>query len=148
MFVPYRSINARKKALEAEKERSARVASLPLPPPNPIQVIFLTPFRVQGYQSHVQWAVCGHLLIKHFRTKFIFGLHLFCVITHIYLLEHWFQDATQNQKIWCECFCHHLLPHGWPDGGKRGRAKPGNAFHCVTVSLALVFAELSNVYVS
>lgn len=39
-FVPFRAVNARKKALEAEKERSARVASLPLPPPNPIQVIF------------------------------------------------------------------------------------------------------------
>lgn len=36
----YRSINARKKALETEKERAARVASLPLPPPNPIQVSF------------------------------------------------------------------------------------------------------------
>ncbi|XP_030599310.1 centrosomal protein of 295 kDa isoform X2 [Archocentrus centrarchus] len=30
-------INTRKKALQAEKERSAKVASLPLPPPNPIQ---------------------------------------------------------------------------------------------------------------
>ncbi|XP_070685424.1 centrosomal protein of 295 kDa [Pempheris klunzingeri] len=34
-----RCINARKKALEAEKERSAKVASLPPPPPNPIQNI-------------------------------------------------------------------------------------------------------------
>lgn len=34
-----RSINARKKALQAEKERAAKVASLPPPPPNPIQVI-------------------------------------------------------------------------------------------------------------
>ncbi|XP_076591283.1 centrosomal protein 295 isoform X2 [Chaetodon auriga] len=34
-----RSINARKKALQAEKERSAKVASLPPPPPNPIQNI-------------------------------------------------------------------------------------------------------------
>ncbi|XP_026226538.1 centrosomal protein of 295 kDa isoform X2 [Anabas testudineus] len=34
-----RAINARKKALEAEKERSAKVASLPPPPPNPIQCI-------------------------------------------------------------------------------------------------------------
>ncbi|XP_044058281.1 centrosomal protein of 295 kDa isoform X2 [Siniperca chuatsi] len=33
------SINARKKALQAEKERSAKVASLPPPPPNPIQNI-------------------------------------------------------------------------------------------------------------
>ncbi|XP_051254471.1 uncharacterized protein cep295 isoform X8 [Dicentrarchus labrax] len=32
-----RSINARRKALQAEKERSAKVASLPPPPPNPIQ---------------------------------------------------------------------------------------------------------------
>lgn len=32
-----RSINARKKALQAEKERSAKVASLPPPPPDPIQ---------------------------------------------------------------------------------------------------------------
>ncbi|KAM9317908.1 uncharacterized protein cep295 isoform 2-T2 [Pholidichthys leucotaenia] len=32
-------ISARKKALQAEKERSARVASLPLPPPDPIQNI-------------------------------------------------------------------------------------------------------------
>ncbi|XP_036070824.1 centrosomal protein of 295 kDa isoform X3 [Oryzias melastigma] len=31
------SINARKKALQAEKERSTKVASLPPPPPNPIQ---------------------------------------------------------------------------------------------------------------
>ncbi|XP_056905627.1 uncharacterized protein cep295 isoform X3 [Takifugu flavidus] len=43
-----RSINARKKALEAEKERSARVASLPLPPPKPIQNIdFKTPHRIR-----------------------------------------------------------------------------------------------------
>ncbi|XP_037320597.2 uncharacterized protein cep295 isoform X2 [Pungitius pungitius] len=34
-----RCINARKKALQAEKERSAKVASLPLPLPNPIQSI-------------------------------------------------------------------------------------------------------------
>nr|XP_040030601.1 uncharacterized protein cep295 isoform X2 [Gasterosteus aculeatus aculeatus] len=34
-----RCINARKKALQAEKERSAKVASLPLLPPNPIQSI-------------------------------------------------------------------------------------------------------------
>ncbi|XP_027135702.1 centrosomal protein of 295 kDa isoform X2 [Larimichthys crocea] len=34
-----RSINARKKALQAEKERAAKVASLPPPPPNPIQNI-------------------------------------------------------------------------------------------------------------
>ncbi|XP_035536030.1 centrosomal protein of 295 kDa [Morone saxatilis] len=34
-----RSINARRKALQAEKERSAKVASLPPPPPNPIQNI-------------------------------------------------------------------------------------------------------------
>ncbi|KAK2913060.1 hypothetical protein Q8A73_007173 [Channa argus] len=34
-----RAINARKKALQAEKERSAKVASLPPPPPNPIQYI-------------------------------------------------------------------------------------------------------------
>ncbi|XP_044209509.1 centrosomal protein of 295 kDa [Thunnus albacares] len=34
-----RSINARKKALQAEKERSAKVASLPPPPANPIQNI-------------------------------------------------------------------------------------------------------------
>ncbi|XP_059187082.1 centrosomal protein of 295 kDa-like [Centropristis striata] len=34
-----RPINARKKALQAEKERSAKVASLPLPLPNPIQCI-------------------------------------------------------------------------------------------------------------
>ncbi|TDH15402.1 hypothetical protein EPR50_G00030590 [Perca flavescens] len=34
-----RSINARKKALQAEKERSAKVASLPPPLPNPIQSI-------------------------------------------------------------------------------------------------------------
>ncbi|CAJ1064788.1 centrosomal protein of 295 kDa isoform X2 [Xyrichtys novacula] len=34
-----RSINARKKALQAEKERSAKVASLPPPPPNPFQNI-------------------------------------------------------------------------------------------------------------
>ncbi|XP_045929282.1 centrosomal protein of 295 kDa isoform X2 [Micropterus dolomieu] len=34
-----RSINARKKALQVEKERSAKVASLPPPPPNPIQNI-------------------------------------------------------------------------------------------------------------
>ncbi|XP_034556597.1 centrosomal protein of 295 kDa isoform X2 [Notolabrus celidotus] len=34
-----RSLNARRKALQAEKERSARVASLPPPPPNPIQDI-------------------------------------------------------------------------------------------------------------
>ncbi|XP_008281294.1 uncharacterized protein cep295 [Stegastes partitus] len=33
------SINARKKALQAEKERSAKVSSLPPPPPNPIQNI-------------------------------------------------------------------------------------------------------------
>ncbi|XP_076001882.1 centrosomal protein 295 isoform X3 [Genypterus blacodes] len=33
------SINARKTALQAEKERSARVASLPPPPPNPTQII-------------------------------------------------------------------------------------------------------------
>ncbi|KAK2846576.1 hypothetical protein Q5P01_009575 [Channa striata] len=32
-----RAINARKKALQAEKERSAKVSSLPAPPPNPIQ---------------------------------------------------------------------------------------------------------------
>ncbi|XP_023266066.1 centrosomal protein of 295 kDa-like [Seriola lalandi dorsalis] len=32
-------INARKKALQAEKERAAKVASLPPPPPNPIQNI-------------------------------------------------------------------------------------------------------------
>ncbi|XP_030253003.1 centrosomal protein of 295 kDa isoform X2 [Sparus aurata] len=31
------SINARKKALQTEKERAAKVASLPPPPPNPIQ---------------------------------------------------------------------------------------------------------------
>ncbi|TNN01330.1 hypothetical protein fugu_010712 [Takifugu bimaculatus] len=43
-----RSINARKKALETEKERSARVASLPLPPPKPIQNIdFKTPHRIR-----------------------------------------------------------------------------------------------------
>lgn len=35
-----RVVNARKKALLAEKERSAKVASLPLPLPNPVQVIF------------------------------------------------------------------------------------------------------------
>lgn len=35
-----RAINTRKKALQAEKERSAKVASLPPPPPNPIEVIF------------------------------------------------------------------------------------------------------------
>ncbi|KAM4742446.1 uncharacterized protein cep295 isoform 3-T3 [Anableps anableps] len=34
-----RSINARKKALQMEKERAAKVASLPLPPPDPIQVL-------------------------------------------------------------------------------------------------------------
>ncbi|XP_071351833.1 centrosomal protein of 295 kDa isoform X2 [Trachinotus anak] len=34
-----RFINARKKALQAEKERSAKVASLPPPPPNPFQNI-------------------------------------------------------------------------------------------------------------
>ncbi|TKS80614.1 Centrosomal protein of 295 kDa [Collichthys lucidus] len=34
-----RSINARKKALQAEKERAAKVASLPPRPPNPIQSI-------------------------------------------------------------------------------------------------------------
>ncbi|KAM8905077.1 uncharacterized protein cep295 isoform 2-T2 [Spinachia spinachia] len=34
-----RCINARKKALQAEKERSAKVATLPLPLPNPIQSI-------------------------------------------------------------------------------------------------------------
>uniref|UniRef100_UPI003AAB0394 uncharacterized protein cep295 n=1 Tax=Centroberyx gerrardi TaxID=166262 RepID=UPI003AAB0394 len=34
-----RSIKARKKALQAEKERSAKVASLPPPPPNPIENI-------------------------------------------------------------------------------------------------------------
>lgn len=74
IFVPYRSINARKKALEAEKERSARVASLPLPPPNPIQVILQTPFNLQGYQLQQRlFSVC---------------IPLFCVITHIYLLEH------------------------------------------------------------
>uniref|UniRef100_A0A671ULE2 ALMS motif domain-containing protein n=1 Tax=Sparus aurata TaxID=8175 RepID=A0A671ULE2_SPAAU len=33
------SINARKKALQTEKERAAKVASLPPPPPNPIQNI-------------------------------------------------------------------------------------------------------------
>ncbi|KAF7651379.1 hypothetical protein LDENG_00111830 [Lucifuga dentata] len=33
------SINARKKALQVEKERSAKMASLPPPPPNPIQNI-------------------------------------------------------------------------------------------------------------
>ncbi|XP_047450066.1 centrosomal protein of 295 kDa isoform X3 [Mugil cephalus] len=33
------SINARRKALQAEKERSEKVASLPPPPPNPIQNI-------------------------------------------------------------------------------------------------------------
>nr|XP_046245960.1 centrosomal protein of 295 kDa [Scatophagus argus] len=37
-----RSINARKKALQAEKERSAKVASLPPPPPNPTQNIDCT----------------------------------------------------------------------------------------------------------
>ncbi|XP_056297464.1 uncharacterized protein cep295 isoform X2 [Pseudoliparis swirei] len=34
-----RSINARRKALQTEKERSAKVASLPVPLPNPIQTI-------------------------------------------------------------------------------------------------------------
>ncbi|XP_058489850.1 uncharacterized protein cep295 isoform X2 [Solea solea] len=34
-----KSISARKKALQTEKERSAKVASLPPPPPNPIQNI-------------------------------------------------------------------------------------------------------------
>ncbi|XP_065816078.1 centrosomal protein of 295 kDa [Labrus bergylta] len=34
-----RCINTRKKALQAEKERAAKVASLPPPPPNPIQNI-------------------------------------------------------------------------------------------------------------
>nr|XP_020479192.1 centrosomal protein of 295 kDa isoform X2 [Monopterus albus] len=34
-----RSINARKMALQTEKERAAKVASLPPPPPNPIQYI-------------------------------------------------------------------------------------------------------------
>ncbi|KAM6932934.1 uncharacterized protein cep295 [Xenentodon cancila] len=34
-----KSVNARKKVLQAEKERSAKVASLPPPPPNPIQNI-------------------------------------------------------------------------------------------------------------
>ncbi|XP_074534904.1 uncharacterized protein cep295 isoform X2 [Halichoeres trimaculatus] len=34
-----RLINARKKALQTEKERAAKVASLPPPPPNPIQSI-------------------------------------------------------------------------------------------------------------
>ncbi|XP_029699823.1 uncharacterized protein cep295 isoform X2 [Takifugu rubripes] len=48
-----RSINARKKALEAEKERSARVASLPLPPPKPIQNIdFKTPHRIRKLDAN------------------------------------------------------------------------------------------------
>lgn len=34
-----RAIHARKKALQAEKERSAKVAALPPPPPNPVQVV-------------------------------------------------------------------------------------------------------------
>ncbi|XP_056138891.1 centrosomal protein of 295 kDa [Lampris incognitus] len=34
-----RPINARKRALQAEKERSAKVASLPPPPPNPIETL-------------------------------------------------------------------------------------------------------------
>ncbi|XP_037828945.1 centrosomal protein of 295 kDa isoform X3 [Kryptolebias marmoratus] len=39
-------INARKKALQAERERSAKVASLPPPPPNPIQNIDVKKPRV------------------------------------------------------------------------------------------------------
>lgn len=118
-----RLINARKKALQAEKVRSARVAKLPLTI-QPSQVCKYWVAAV-AQRSSVLSPVC----FAHKSSNIIGLVYLirwnWDMCSLIFQSEHRDQEATCCEENWSERFRHNALSHVWGDSGKRDRVKWG-----------------------
>lgn len=108
----YRHIEARRKALVEEKKRAVRVASLPLPPPNPVEVQTQSVSGVRELLAHVMsllWCVSCLRALRRWHVRSSQQQQQSASLSHTVTCHKplWTERPTLSSRymhgrLWCE----------------------------------------------